>query len=158
MRTTPDQIEAALRAKAPAAWVEALDQRQAEDAANRRGRGGRPRAADPKGERVTVRLTAAERGALDELAGPGGIGEYLRTLGFRRRSRLPRQVPPVNAEAWVALAPVLSNLNQLAHHANEGRIPADVLPVLEDVRRQVVALRASLLGRESDDVPGASEE
>lgn len=108
-----------------------------------------------------VRLTPGERATLDERAGPGGVAEYLRSLGLSHRPRTPRVVPAVNAEAWRSLAPVVSNLNQLARHANEGgRVTADLLPVLEGVRAQVMALRAALLGRDDEaatEPPGASE-
>lgn len=120
--------------------------------AGRRNRGGRPHVADPKSSPITVRLTAAERALLDERAGPRGVGEYLRALVFNRRARLPRQVPAVNAAAWTALAPVVANLNQLARHANEGRVvDGDLLPVLDEMRSRVVALRAALLGRDDGD-------
>lgn len=149
----PADLEAAIRQVAPTAWVNALDQRQAEDAENRRGRGGRPKAPDPKIARVTMRFTESERALLSERAGPRGIAEYLRSLGLGRRSRLPRQVPPINAEAWAALAPVVANLNQLARRANEGgNVDVALIPVLSDIRQRVMALRAALLGRnESDD-------
>ena len=117
----------------------------------RRGRGGRPPTGSAKDSRVTIRLTATERETLDELAGPGGVAEYLRSLGLGRRPRIPRVVPEVNRQAWAALAPVVANLNHLAAHANRGHfVSADLAPVLEDVRRHVIALRAALLGREDD--------
>jgi hypothetical protein len=106
-----------------------------------------------------VRLSSAERALLDERAGPGGIAEYLRAVGLGRRPRIPRVVPEPNQEAWAALAPVLANLNQLARHANEGRVVSqdDLGPVLADVRQRVMALRATLLGRDeepTEDGPG----
>lgn len=127
------------------------EQREGEER-QRRGRGGRPPTGNAKESRVTIRLTAAEREVLDELAGPGGVAEYLRSLGFGRRPRIPRVVPEVNQRAWAALAPVVANLNQLAAHANRGNaVGAELAPVLEDVRRHVMALRAALLGRDEGD-------
>ena len=125
-------------------------------AANRRGRGGRPRSPDPRTGQVMVRLTPGERARLDDLAGAGGVAEYLRATGLGKQPRIPRAVPEINREAWVALAPVLSNFNQLARHANEGGpVGRDLLPVLEAVRAQVVALRAALLGRDEEGATGA---
>ena len=104
-----------------------------------------------------VRLTPGERATLDERAGPRGVAEYLRSLGLGRRPRIPRVVPEANAQAWAKLAPVVANLNQLTRHANEGgRVPTDLLPVLEDVRAQVVALRSALLGRDDEPDEAAS--
>ena len=150
----PDDLRAAIWAAMPEDWQRSAEQRQAEDAerANRRNRGGRPKSANPKTGQVMVRLAPDERAILDERAGPGGIAEYLRALGLGRRPRIPRVVPEVNQAAWRDLAQALGNLNQLARHANEGRIEGDLAPVLEDLRTQVVSLRAALLGR--DDEPG----
>lgn len=121
-------------------------------AQNRKGRGGRPRSPDPRSDQVMVRLTASERARLDELAGVGGVAEYLRATALRRQPRIPRVVPEVNAEAWRSLAPVLSNLNQLTRRANVegGSLADDLLPILTDVQAQVVALRAALIGRVED--------
>lgn len=97
-----------------------------------------------------VRLAPDERAILDERAGPGGVAEYLRACGLGKKPRIPRQVPVVNATAWAALGPCLANVNQLARHANRGEVVSEALaPVIEDVRLQLVALRAGLLG---DDV------
>jgi hypothetical protein len=96
-----------------------------------------------------VRLNDEERARLDELAGPKGVAEYLRACGLRHQPRLARTIPEVNQTVWRDLAPVLANLNQLARHANDGHtVGSDLAHVLEDVRRQVIVLRAALLGRD----------
>lgn len=150
--TTPEEIRTAIREAVPPAWRAAMDQREAEDR-QRRGRGGRPRADEPRESRVTVRFTAVEREQLARAAGEREVSEYVRAAALKRAPKLARQVPAVNGTAWAALAPVVANLNQLARHANEGRgVGHDLMPVLEDVRRQVIALRAALLGRDDEAV------
>ncbi len=145
---TPEEIRAAVRAKMPDAWREAMDQRETEDR-KRRGRGGRPPAEHPREARVTIRFTAAERAQLAQAAGEREVAEFIRAAALKRVPKLARQVPAVNGAAWAALAPVVANLNQLARHANEGRgIGRELAPALEDVRRHVMALRAALLGRD----------
>lgn len=123
--------------------------------ANRRGRGGRPRSPDPRSGQVMVRLTASERARLDDLAGAGGIAEYLRATALGWKPRLARVVPTLNADAWRDLAPVMANLNQLTRHANEGRLGVlgDLTPVLDDIRQRVMSLRAALVGRDEDGPP-----
>jgi hypothetical protein len=118
---------------------------------------GRPRSPSPRRHQVGVRLTDAERARLEGLAGRGGIAEYLRAAAFGQAPRLPLQVPPVNADAWRALAPGLANLNQLTRLAHEGRaVGTDLLPVLDDVRRRLVAVRAALIGAPA--APGGGGE
>lgn len=156
--TTPEELREAIRAAVPQEWRDAMDRRNAEDqeraeAGRRRNRGGRPPAAEPRESRVTVRFTSAEREQLARVAAEGEVGEFIRAAALRRAPKLARQVPALNAEAWRDLAPVVANLNQLARHANEGRaVGRDLVPVLDEVRRHVVALRAALLGR--DERPG----
>ncbi|MDT7953054.1 MAG: mobilization protein [Acetobacteraceae bacterium] len=145
---TADEVREAVRAAAPEDWRNAADQRQAEDTARRRGRGGRPRKAaeDKRTATISVRLTPDERVRLTAWAGPAGLAEYLRRAGLGRRAR-GRIVPELNREAWTELARALSNLNQLAHASNAGRtLGPELAPLIESVRDQVAALRLSLLG------------
>ena len=96
-----------------------------------------------------VRLTRAEKAMLEALAGPGGIAEYLRSVGLGQRPRIRRQVPAVNTAAWRELARTHSNLNQIAAGLNAGRVNVvgdELRDLLRQVTEQVVALRASLLG------------
>ena len=105
----------------------------------KRKRGPKPKdPADRRDHSVTARLTDAEIRDLDRRRGRMARGEYLRRAAL---NRLPPQVPPINREAWVALARTAANLNQLARHANEqGAADAD------DVRAIVQQLRAALIG------------
>ena len=98
-----------------------------------------------------VRLTPEEKATLEALAGPGGIAEYLRSVGLGQRPRIRRQVPAVNTAAWRELSRTLSNLNQVATGINAGQVQVvgdDLRDLLRQVSEQVVALRASLLGED----------
>lgn len=152
-------VRACVYAAMPEEWQRAVDQRVAEDAqraaeqrdaenAQRRNRGGRKPAADPRTARVTVRFTAGERAILAEMAGAGDVGDYIRRAVMGRHVRARIHVPPVNGEAWTALAGALSNLNQLTRLANGTQeLPTDLVPVLAALRADVLALRADLLGQ-----------
>jgi hypothetical protein len=114
-------------------------------------RGGRPRSENPRSDQVMVRLTPEEKATLEALAGPGGIAEYLRSVGLGQRPRIRRQVPAVNTAAWRELSRTLSNLNQIAAGLNAGQVHVvgdDLRDLLRQVTEQVVALRASLLGED----------
>lgn len=144
----PD-IRARVRALMPEDWQRVAEQRDAEDAARaqRRNRGGRRPAADPRTARVTLRFTAGERAALAEMAGAGDVGDYIRRAVLGQRVRARVTVPPVNAAAWTALAGALSNLNQLTRLAHAGQVPPDLAPVIDGLRADVAALRSDLLGQ-----------
>lgn len=68
-------------------------------------------------------------------------------------NQLPARIPELNHEAWVRLAPVLSNLNQLVRHINLGSLPdpRDLLNVAIGCRAEVGALRLELLGAKEED-------
>lgn len=115
----------------------------------RRGRGGRPRSTAPRHKGISVRLSEAERATLEAAAGPGGIADLLRSAALGREpAPAPRIIPEVHATAWIALGQGLGNLNQavkLLHHGAETTV---LLPVLDELRRDVRSLRAVLLGGE----------
>lgn len=117
----------------------------------KRRRGGRPRLENPRSDQVMVRLTPEEKLTLETIAGPGGIAEYLRSVGLGQSPRIKRQVPAVNTEAWRDLSRTLSNLNQVAAAINAGQVHVvgdGLRDLLQQVTEQVVALRASLLGED----------
>ena len=96
-------------------------------------------------KRVDVYLSSEELAIVETKAAEAGLrlAEFVRTaaLGVKVRA-----VSQINAARWAELAPTCSNLNQLARHANEGRvvnIPPDLLVELHD---QVQTLRQALLG------------
>lgn len=89
---------------------------------------------------VSTRLSVAELARLDQLRSQVKMqrGEFLRAAALHQ---LPPTIPPLNVEAWQALARASANLNQLAHRVNAG-LPAQLL----DVMRAVEDLRAALIG------------
>lgn len=113
----------------------------------RRRRGGRPPATDPRSERVTVRFTLAEHVDLANRAAEAGLelSEFIRRTALGRRVQAP--VPPLNREAWLALAPTAANLNQLATHLNRGGVVHgdDLADVLRSLHEDVQALRRALI-------------
>ena len=99
-------------------------------------------------KRIDVYLSPEELAIIESKAVEVGLrlAEYVRAaaLGVKIRA-----VSEINAARWAELAPTCSNLNQLAKHANEGRvvnIPADLLI---ELLSQVQSLRQMLLGVES---------
>lgn len=98
-------------------------------------------------KRLDVYLSSEEFAVVEAKAADAGLrlAEYVRAaaLGVKIKA-----VSEINAARWAELAPTCSNLNQLAKHANEGRvlnIPSDLLIELLD---QVQSLRQTLLGVE----------
>ena len=105
----------------------------------KRRRGPAPMAAaDRRTHRVSVYLSDAELAALDDLRGGVGRGRYLRNAAL---DIPPPQIPAANIEAWRSLAPVASNLNQLARCAN-----TDDAPDIEVVLTEIQNLRAAMIG------------
>lgn len=95
--------------------------------------------------RVDVYLSQTEIALIEAKAKEAGLrlAEFLRAaaLGHRIHS-----LPVANAQLWAELAPTCSNLNQLARHANEGRVLNIPANLLIELHNQVQALRMDLLG------------
>jgi Bacterial mobilisation protein (MobC) len=106
---------------------------------------GRPKkaAAEQRSESLpAVRVTAAERAFVEEMAADAGLPltEFCRQAVLRRRIT-PRPTDPA-ASALVELNRVGVNLNQIAHRLNaSGKAPRSLVDTLAEVRR-VVALLA----------------
>lgn len=106
---------------------------------------GRKRVPESQQRRhpVTCRLTDAERDHVDASRGSVTRGEFVRRAAL---SAVPRVVPEVNREAWVELARLSANLNQLVRHLNERRPGTPPSVTLDELRDAVVRLRADLIG------------
>jgi hypothetical protein len=94
---------------------------------------------------VSVRVNDAELQQLDERRAPLCMqrGEFLRCAALHK---LPPTIPPLNRQAWEALARGLGNLNQITHAVNLGQVDADLRPQAADLRQAFAGLRAALIG------------
>lgn len=89
---------------------------------------------------VSVRLNPAELEMLDSKRGPLQRGEWLRVAAL---DKLPHSIPPLNAQAYAALARSAANLNQLAHRVNAGEQPAisELAELLSEFRQQLLGAK-----------------
>ena len=68
---------------------------------------------------------------------------FVRRVALRQHIELP---PPAgNLERWRELAPLASNLNQIARACNAGLLPDGIVPVVTELAEQVRMLRLELL-------------
>lgn len=123
------------------------------------GRRG-PKTLDEKyrrGHRISIYLCPSE---YQELAKRLGLGEilgqpvlsrrlsrYIRDLAFDRH---PPVVPEINRQAWVSLAKLAGNLNQISHAINAGNIiqtTTGIIELLVQIRGEITTLRGDLIGR-----------
>lgn len=98
-------------------------------------------------KRLDVYLSSSELAAIQAKAAEAG----LRLAEFVRAAALDMKVcavSEVNAARWAELAPTCSNLNQLAKHANEGRVVNIPPELLLELHEHVQSLRLALLGVE----------
>ncbi|MGV1101055.1 plasmid mobilization relaxosome protein MobC [Thiovibrio sp. JS02] len=75
----------------------------------------------------------------------GGIPDYIRNQALGRKIH---SIPAINHEAWVSLARVGANLNQIAHrlHLVEAGAEGVVAPDIREIRDALEQLRLQLLG------------
>ena len=104
-----------------------------------------------------VRVSEEDHRVIKRLATAAelSVSEFLRRAGLGARITWP--VPPLNQQAWTELARTASNINQLAHHLNEGRIKGrqtginleDMQVMLRRLYGHIVVLRRELIGAPS---------
>jgi len=114
-----------------------------------KSKGGRPK-GDPdsvKNLTIGVRVSPAEFETLEDKAKKMGMfpAQWLREAALTRRLPSP-PVPAVNVEQYAELARLAANLNQLAKHANAGRMVTVNDDLLRSMTAEVQRLRQSLLG------------
>ena len=120
----------------------------------RRRRGRRPLPADRVREfALTVHLSADELSAALRVAGLSAatstplarrrLAEFVRQLLSNSTSAIPA---PLNLAAWIELARVCSNLNQLSKSSNQGRVVGVSAKELDVVRASVEHVRNLLVG------------
>lgn len=119
------------------------------ESTRKRGRKPLPE-AEQRRHPVTCRLTDAERDHVDASRGKVTRGEFIRRAALKAA---PRVVPEVNREAWVELARLSANLNQLLRHLNERRPGTPPPAQIGQLQAAVTRLRADLIGLdlENDD-------
>lgn len=72
------------------------------------------------------------------------VSLYVRRTALQQRIETP---PPAgNVHRWQQLAPLESNLNQIAKACNSGRVTEDIYPTLVELQEQVRQLRLEILG------------
>lgn len=110
----------------------------------RRRQRGRQRLADhDKREHCfSVRVNAEEQAIINRLRGRMRAGEYLRLAGLKK---LPSAVPELNRQAWVKLAPLAGNMNQIAALLHRG-LPVDAEAVQHDIQALISAIEGLRLG------------
>lgn len=99
---------------------------------------------------IGVRVNAAELADFQSKAAAVNLplAQWLRSVGVSGLVVRPL-VPGVNRQAYMELARLAGNLNQLARAAHEGRVAA-APQFLESLQRQVQELRKELLGVNRD--------
>lgn len=121
-----------------------------------RPRGGRRAGAEARTVGITVQLTPAEKRQVEERAARLGKepAPFLRelALGSARGVRVV-EVPAVNREAHQQIRKLGNNLNQVAARLNEAAADEERVELgegdralLAEIRREVLALQAALLG------------
>lgn len=100
-----------------------------------------PSTSGSRDEMITLRVSAAERAAIEEAAEEAGrtVSAHIRQAATDPDSARPR-VPKVNRETWTELAPVFGNLNQLTYQTHRFRQALHDRGVSESWARRAVAL------------------
>lgn len=130
-------------------WLKMTDQIPA-----KKSKGGRPK-GDPdsvKTSTIGVRVSPSEFETLRTKAVQMGMtpAQFLRNAALTRRLPAP-PVPAINIEQYAELARLAANLNQLARHANVGRMVNVNTELLESATAEVQRLRLALLGKGGDE-------
>ena len=76
------------------------------------------------------------------------MSTFLRRVALRQLISVPPSAG--NLERWRELAPLASNLNQIARACNAGSVPEGIYPVVSELAEQVRLLRLDLLGLHGD--------
>jgi hypothetical protein len=71
------------------------------------------------------------------------MSTFVRRVALRQHIELPP--PAENLERWRELAPLASNLNQIARACNASLLPDGIVPVVTELAEQVRMLRLELL-------------
>ena len=107
----------------------------------RKNRGGRPRADEPRTTTVSVRLTAQEQREIAAKA-RDGVGPFLRRAALGHRADAVVRVPAINARAWRILAAVVADLEALLARADSAHLRTELGAACAEINR----LRHELIG------------
>jgi hypothetical protein len=114
-----------------------------------KSKGGRPKGNPDSVKNITigVRVSSSEFETLEGKAKSMGMypAQWLREAALTRRLPSP-PVPAINIEQYAELARLAANLNQLAKHANAGRMVSVNDELLRSTTAEVQRLRQALLG------------
>jgi hypothetical protein len=99
----------------------------------------------------SVAVESSERALLEARARSAGISlsSYIRRAALGRR--LPRPVPAINRETCARLGWLGARFNQNVEAIQQGHAPAAHIDLLEELRRELAALRRELVGEVDDD-------
>ena len=89
-------------------------------------------------------VSEAEQIQANALAARLPMSTFVRRVALRQQIELPPSVG--NLARWRELAPLASNLNQIARACNAGLVPEGIYPVVTELAEQVRLLRLELLG------------
>jgi len=91
---------------------------------------------------VAIRLSKRERALVEKRAAEAGLptATFIRQAALGAVVPARSEIPAVNREAYLELARIGSNLNQVAHHLNAGTASG----VDEDIVRRLAAVTRSL--------------
>ncbi len=76
------------------------------------------------------------------------MSTFLRRVALRQQITVPPSAGSL--DRWRELAPLASNLNQIARACNAGLVPEGIDPVVSQLAEQVRLLRMELLGLHGD--------
>ena len=98
--------------------------------------------------RFQLRLTPAQK---DKLLAQASRSNTSAANVIRDYIELGKHQPvlSINLIQWSKLGPLLANLNQLVRLANKGEIDAALLPTIEAVKTELLAIRNDLVTKEA---------
>lgn len=136
-----------------ALWLPEGGETMEEKEVIRRARKGRPAIAEEarRSHRVTVGFNDVEYKALESMHRK--CPDETRQGIIRKAVQGIRPVSVIGKEQWQSLSRPLSNLNQLAHHMNSGKIPDtdDLKACLKDTEKSIREVREALRKDGEDD-------
>jgi hypothetical protein len=100
-----------------------------------------------KTTRVILRISPADKDQIRLRANAYGysLTDFLLEGGLRGKIQ---PVLSINLQQWHQLSGLVSNLNQLVRHCNEGTVSPELQPTLAGIQQEVVAIRHDLITKQ----------